>query len=135
MDKSSLMKIVTHWRDDFKKGQQWWSVAHHGALFSSIACSIGAGAVLELGKDHQTGFAMVLTSLAAALTGIAASGGFARKWRSNRLSRSRLDILLIDIQIDSADIGSLTGRLKGILSAHDIEIVGDKGSPEDLIAT
>lgn len=126
MDKESLTTEITRWRNDFKTGQYWWSVAHHSALFGSIACSISAGAVLQLTGENHTGAATILTSLAAALTGIATSGGFARKWRTNRLSRSRMDLLLIDLETDTPDLNKITQRFKEIVSQHDSEVVDEK---------
>ncbi len=64
--------------------------------------------------------------MAAALSSLAAAGGFERKWRSNRLSRSRIDGLLMDIENDSPNLSELTNQLKEIIAKHDLEIVGEK---------
>ena len=69
------------------------------------------------------GLSSVLTSMAAVLTSLAAAGGFERKWRSNRLSRSRVDCLLIDIEAETPDIPDLAKQLKDIIIKHDQEIV------------
>ena len=68
-----------------------WSSAHHLSLFGSIICSILAGVQIQIFKNPD--IASVLTAMAAVLTGIAASGGFERKWRSKRLSRSKADCI------------------------------------------
>jgi len=90
---------------------------------------VTAGAVLQLKDPDYSGFAAVLTTLAAALTAIATAGGFERKWRSNRLSRSDIDCLLIDLEAQGANFDALSVELKKIIARHDMEIVKDSGSP------
>lgn len=70
--------------------------------------------------------ATVFTSIAAALAGVAASGGFERKWRSNRLSRSKADCLLIDLGNEKTDPEEVREKYKEIVENHDLEIIGDK---------
>lgn len=125
MDKNILNQEATKWHDWFQKGQKSWSVAHHVTVFGSIICSVLAGAVLQVKSSDLAGFAAVLTTIAAALTSLAAAGGFERKWRSNRLSRSRVDCLLIDLQADSPNISELAAQLKDIIAKHDLDIVSE----------
>ena len=123
-EKECLKKSIEEWRNARNNSQKLWSVVHHFSLFGSIVCSISAGAILQA-TANQT-LASVLTSIAAVLTGIAASGGFERKWRSNRLSRSNADRMLIDITCDDdADIKHLREQYKLAIEKHDSEVVGD----------
>jgi hypothetical protein len=62
---------------------------------------------------------------------MAAAGGFERKWRSNRLSRTRIDGLLMYIEEDSPNFADLTNQLKEIIVKHDMEIVGEKGKESE----
>jgi hypothetical protein len=126
MDKAVFKQEATKWRDWFQKGQKYWSIAHHATVFGSIFCSVTAGALLQLKGSELNGLAAVLTTIAAALTSLAAAGGFERKWRSNRLSRSRIDGLLIDITADTPNIPDLTNQLKDIIVKHDREIIGEE---------
>jgi len=126
MDKAVFKQEATKWHDWFQKGQKNWSVAHHVTVFGSIICSISAGAFLQVKSVDLVGFAAVLTTIAAALTSLAAAGGFERKWRSNRLSRSRVDGLLIDIEADAPNIPDLANQLKDIIAKHDQEIVKEE---------
>ena len=126
MEKSNLKHELIYWRKRHNKGQKCWSVAHHVSVFGSIICSISAGALLEVGYENLKQWAPVLTSIAAALTSLAASGGFERKWRSNRLSRSRIDCLLIDIEDDNSDLSEIKRQLKEIITQHDQEIVKEE---------
>lgn len=123
MDRNILKYEAIKWHHWFNKGQRNWSIAHHGAMFGSILCSVAAGAALQMKNGDLIGLATVLTSIAAALTSLSASGGFERKWRSNRLSRSRIDSLLIDLEAESPDIQDLANQLKDIIARHDQEIV------------
>lgn len=125
MDKKTLSEKALEFRLQFNKGQKNWSFAHHFSIFGSILCSIAAGAVLQIKEPDYSGLAAVLTTLAAALTAIATAGGFERKWRSNRLSRSAIDGLLIDLEAQGANFDSLSLELKKIIGRHDMEIVKD----------
>lgn len=137
MDKATLKREASKWRDWYYKGQRSWSAAHHSSIYGSIVCSVVAGALLQV-KGMDAGYAAVLTSIAAALSSAAAAGGFQRKWRSNRLSRSRVDGLLIDLEADDADLPKLSRQLKAIIAEHDREVVRDEGNgstPEAAPAT
>lgn len=126
MDKNTFKYEATKWHAWFYKGQKNWSVIHHATVFGSIICSVSAGALLQVKGPDMTGFATILTSIAAALTSLGVSGGFERKWRSNRLSRSLVDGLLIDIEAESPDINDLADQLKDIIARHDQEIVKEE---------
>jgi len=134
MDKNTLRSEAIKWRTRFYKGQKAWSIAHHVSLFGSIICSLVAGAMLQLNQTGHTGLAALFTSIAAALTGIATSGGFERKWRSNRLSRSRVDGLLIDLEDHSISAAQIATELKAIINSHDFEIVNEKRSAKEMPA-
>jgi hypothetical protein len=123
MQKDMLKEEALKWRAWFQKGQKNWSAAHHTTIFGSIICSVVAGALLQITGSELKGYAAVLTSMAAALTSLAAAGGFERKWKSNRLSRSRIDGLLIDMEAENPNMSDLADQLKDIISKHDEEIV------------
>jgi hypothetical protein len=127
MDKETLKKETTKWRNWFYKGQRGWSIAHHVSIYGAIFCSVFAGALLQI-PTLPVGYATFLTSCAAALSSIAAAGGFQRKWRSNRLSRSKADGLLLDIEADEVNIPDLVKQLKEIIAEHDMEIVREESN-------
>ena len=126
-EKETLKKHITEWRSERYAAQIRWSAVHHSCLFGSIICSVVAGAVIQVGPELST-FASVLTSIAAVLTGISASGGFERKWRSNRISRSKGDILLFDLDQENPDLEKICETFKEILEKHDLEVVGEANS-------
>ncbi len=131
MDKQLLTQEAVGWRNQFYKGQRLWSVVHHTCLFGSIICSVAAGALLQIYKDNAKIWSTILTTIAAVLTAIAASGGFDRKWRSNRLSRSCMDVLLIDLEGDNPNLDSIRDSLKDVIKKHDLEIVAEKSINSD----
>ena len=79
----------------------------------------------------MTQHASLLTTLAAVLTAIAASGGFERKWKSNRLSRSRADRMLLALDDDEADLHDVRAQLAQAIEKHDMEVVGEKDDVDD----
>ncbi|HEY3698908.1 MAG TPA: hypothetical protein VGK97_06215 [Spongiibacteraceae bacterium] len=134
MDKNCLLAKALAARKRFNTGQRMWSFAHHSTLFGSIICSVYAGWLIHGdGSSPQSAIASLLTTIAAALTGIATSSGFHRKWINNRLSRSRIDALLIDLMDDNADVVALARQLKQIILTQDDEIVHaeDKNKTSD----
>jgi hypothetical protein len=122
-EKLELFERIVAWRKERYSAQKRWSTVHHLALFGSIVCSVIAGAVIQFAAWEN--ITTLLTSLAAILTGIAASGGFERKWRSNRLSRSAADRLLLDLESDNCELKEIRGKFKQAIKKHDLEIVGE----------
>lgn len=123
-----LKDSINDWKSQRYDGQRHWSFVHHVMLFGSIICSLLAGAFIQL---EYSVAALVFTTLAAVLTGIASSGGFERKWRSNRISRSRADCLLLEIENEGVDLDSIRKKLAIAIEKHDLEIVGDKDESVD----
>jgi hypothetical protein len=123
-EKEQIRQSITVWRNARRAAQKRWSGVHHLSLFGSIICSVIATAQIQI--FNHSDIASLLTAIAAVLTGIAASGGFERKWRSNRLSRSKGDCLLIDIMSENADLNEIKRQYKLAIEKHDLEIVGDK---------
>ena len=120
MDKASIKQELIKWRKFYHNGQRCWSVAYYGAVYASIASSVIATIFLQ--SDHEQ-FATIFTTAAAALTSLSVSGGFERKWRSNRLSRCRMDLLLLDIESNAPDLDNIISQIKETISKHDAEIV------------
>src|SRR5262245_4858044 len=79
---------------------KFWSFVHHGFLFAAAILSSCAAIVIELGfqivgLDSKRSGAM-LAAVSALASALAATGGFQRKWRTNRRTRGRLRTLLTD---------------------------------------
>ncbi|WP_445663588.1 hypothetical protein [Enterobacter soli] len=127
----ALTEKASAWLTRFRRGQMFWSFAHHLSIFGSIICSVTSGVLLQINTQEYSVLASVLTTIAAALTAIATAGGFERKWRSNRLSRSKIDCLLIDIEVSNVADKSLYEKLKKIIGDHDQEIVQETSNQLD----
>lgn len=72
-------------------GSRAWSAAHHGSLGFAAVLSAAAAVVskLSFGTPAQRSDATaILAGIAALLATLAASGGFERKWRTNRVNRA-----------------------------------------------
>lgn len=123
-----LIEKINTWRKERYGAQRKWSGVHHFVLFGSIISSVLAGALIQLEKVEA---ATVLTTIAAVLTGIAASGGFERKWKSNRLCRSRADCLLLELDNEKTDINLVREKLACAIEKHDLEVVGEKNEEHD----
>jgi hypothetical protein len=100
-----VRKEANKWQAWFYKGEKGWSFANHFSLFGSVVCSVAAGALL-----HFTG---------------------QRKWRSNRISRGRMDALLLDLETPNPDLAGIRNSLKEIILKHDMEIVGEKSMAQE----
>jgi hypothetical protein len=112
----------------YDRGSRWWSTAHHSSLYLAAGLSGASALLLKLDSLKQwhyaTDVAAVASAVAALLGTIAASGGFERKWRANRLSRGKVEELRIDLADDSADAKTMRDRLKAIIVAEDQAVVG-----------
>ncbi|MGX0889408.1 hypothetical protein AB7M22_001416 [Pseudomonas sp. ADAK2 TE3594] len=120
MDVISLKTQCEALRSNFLTGQKAWSAAHHAVTFGGILCSLGAIIFIQI---QAPTWATLSTALAASLAGMATAGGFERKWRRNRISRSKIDGLLIDLGDESVDLHSAAAELKNIILQHDEGIV------------
>ena len=112
----------------YDKGSRWWSTAHHSSLYFGAAFSATAALLLKLdfmkAWPYTTDLAAAIAAVAALLGTFAASGGFDRKWRANRMSRGKIEELRIDLMDPDADLKSLRERFKAIIEAHDQAIAG-----------
>lgn len=125
---NQLVERISAWREQRYKAQKLWSLVHHLALFGSVISSVIAGTLIQL---EYSGMAMVGTTIAAVLSGIAASGGFERKWRSNRISRSHADCLLVELDRQDVDLASVRQRFIAAIEKHDLEVVGETVDSDD----
>lgn len=140
-EKDSLQIHVNRWYRWSHKGQKLWSLCHHSFLFGSVVMGLLAAALLKLLPDEvrwdlmgiawsKDNIAALLSLSAAVLAGIAATGGFERKWRINRLSRSKIEMLMIDMEAPDVDVRAVREALKKVIKEHDAGIVGSNNPAE-----
>ncbi len=107
-----------------------WSLIHHTFLFGGAVLSAAAGVVLQLDvhvvEISATSLATLLAGAAALTTTIAGSGGFDRKWRTNRLIKVRLVQLGIDLMNPEVEDANIRQDLKDIARLRYEGIVGAK---------
>ncbi len=126
----SLESEIHRWHKRWSLGQKLWSFVHHGTLIGAAVASVvvafslqfDGNIILGVAKNNlSTGFALV----AATFSGIAAVGGFERKWKANRLSLSKLDQLRLKSLKEGANTDELIDDLTAIVGMHDRQIIGD----------
>src|SRR6266404_1799368 len=126
-EKAELKTMVESKYDEYRSGAKSWSGIYHGCLFASIIASSVATLFLKLEilkNTYQSDIAASLALLAAILTAMTAEGGFNRKWRANRVSRSLTEQLRTDTSDPAIDGAQIRKRLNEIIRRHDEGIIG-----------
>jgi hypothetical protein len=124
-----LREQVTVMRQHHYSAQRYWSFLHYATTFGAAILSLIVATIAPL-RDWQ--FAWIskdaliagLSLVAAILATLAARGGFERKWIANRLTRSKLDLLALDLLDEKSNVGEIKDTLKRIIAEHDAAIVG-----------
>jgi hypothetical protein len=107
-----------------------WSIVHHTFLFGAVVLSAAAALAIEADLSlwglsaKRTG--SVIAALASIAGGMAAAGGFQRKWRTNRRTRSRLRDLKRDLTDPALEPAVVRARLATIWDEHNTGISGEK---------
>jgi hypothetical protein len=111
-----------------------WSIAHHSFLFGAAILSAAAALILQLksgiSDPARSDWASVCAAIASVIGVVSAIGGFDRKWRTNRLTKARLEELQIDLMQDDFDSAKLRDDIKTMIRAHHAGIVGGGATPE-----
>ena len=82
---------------------------------------------LPWAPDTRADVAAVLAMIASFLGAIIASGGFERKWRINRLTKSTLEQLQISLMDPEADPAKIRKELKSMTLRRDTTITAEPG--------
>ena len=110
----------------YDKGSKSWSVAYNSSIFSAAGLSTISAVVLKVMSNNVLAqkISTLCASAAALLTTFIAGGGFARKWKANRLARGKIRQLFIDLEDPKADLSAIRTQLKKIMEEEDEAIVG-----------
>lgn len=117
----------------YNRGSRLWSAAHHWSLALSAVLSTLSALVLKMGfvrtalpwlYSYREDAATVLAGGAAIIATLAASGGFGRKWQTNRISRGQIERLRLDFNATDADPARIRDTLKDVIRTHDEGIIG-----------
>lgn len=104
-------------------GQRAWSFLYHGSAIG--AAVIAAVTTLLVTVEAGVLWEGIAAGAATVLSGIIATGQPQKKWRLNRLSRSKVDILLGEIrEAEDPKFEAIRKRLDKIIRDHDEGIVG-----------
>jgi hypothetical protein len=113
-----------------------WSLLHHGSLFLAAVLSAAAALVLQLNSlnwtaDTKADVAAILAASAAVMGVISTAGGFGKKWRTNRLTKSKLQQLSVYLMSPSCDLEKVEQELIGMVKVHHEGIVSSESSGGD----
>ncbi len=116
---------------EYKNEKLWvklWSLIHHSFLFGGAVFSALAALVLQLTWSipsvNSVDLGTILAAAGALAGTIAGVGRFERKWRTNRLTRNRLNQLQITLTDPTCDGETVRHELKSIWTDHDKGILG-----------
>jgi hypothetical protein len=120
----SKLRQQTEW---YGRGQRLWSLTHHATLFISALSSAAAAVIPQLegfaSGTVQKNLTSILAGSATVLISLNTAGSFGKKWRANRVSKSKVEQLsgeLIAREPTTTDID----RLNQVESDHDKEVAG-----------
>jgi hypothetical protein len=107
----------------YRTSQRFWSFWYWISLYATPIAAGGATIAAAVG-GYET--ATTILAAAATLLGTAsATGRFGEKWRANRTSRSKIEVLLIEARTNlAANDDLLREELERVISDQDLAILG-----------
>lgn len=118
----TLVSLIGEKLKHFKRGQVAWSFLYNGALYMApVGAFLTTLSASTGGSKATSTFAGGVTTL---LTAVAAQGRFQDKWRANRLARSGLEQLQVDLMEPNADLHAVREQFKQIVREEDRAILG-----------
>lgn len=99
-----------------------WTIAYHSTLYGATLSSAAAGYLTTVEGGHVE-IVRVCAFLAAILSAMAGIGDFRRKWQANRQTRTKLELLIVDLT-PSGNLEAMKTFFKAILQEHDAAVVG-----------
>lgn len=102
-----------------------WSFGYHTLIYASAVCSAVASVLLKIDflKDkHASDISAILAACAALCSTLLAGGGFARKWKANRIARGKVRKLLLEIQNPAPDAAAIRKQLEEVIEEQDKQI-------------
>jgi hypothetical protein len=132
LERQQFIDLVADKYRNYQRGQVWWSFLYNGSLFlAPVGAFLSTVAIFGGASQTLKAIAAAVTTL---FTTIAAQGRFQDKWRANRIARSGLEAIRIDLGDPAADLHALRQTFKSIVKTEDLAIlgpVGDKPGPDN----
>jgi hypothetical protein len=141
-EKSELRAYVISLLRDEARWTRAWSALYHGFLFGAAILSAAAALTLQLKtiplvEQSRADLATIFSALASLIGVVSVSGGFARKWRANRMTKAALEQIEIELMDPSCDPGKIRSKLAEMKRIHHLAIVGDEepAKPEENVSS
>ncbi len=122
-----LRKDIEDYFGRYDRGTKAWITGYNVLIYSSATFSALAAVVLKtefLKPPHAADISAALAALAALFSTYIAAGGFARKWRANRIARGKINQLKIDLEDPAVSTTKIRDSLKEIIKEEDEGIIG-----------
>ncbi|MEM8951830.1 MAG: hypothetical protein AAGA21_08410 [Pseudomonadota bacterium] len=127
-DKYNVRELSSKYLRIHKLSTKFWSFLHHSFLFGAALLSACAALILTIDNPSlfisDADLAAILSAIAAFMGVISGSGGFQRKWETNRETLSELKQIEIDLMSENINIDGVKMKLKEIIYNHDKGILG-----------
>lgn len=107
----------------YRRSQRYWSFWNWTPLYATPVAAFGATILAAVGENEVA--TTVLAAIATLLGAVSAVGRFGEKWRINRESRSKVEVLRVEIRTNpEADLSKLRDELEKIIPEQDGAILG-----------
>jgi len=129
LERQRLHSLVSEYCVSSLRWTRFWSFVHHSTLFGGVVLSglatlsLAAKWPPESSKPDYNLVAIILAGCATLIGTLAATGGFATKWRANSEEYTGLQLLYIDAGDGNVTSDEIRTRLKKLISEADAQIV------------
>jgi len=116
---------------EYTRWTKLWSFVHHTTLFGSAALSASAAIIIKIppilagsniGAENMAAILAVIAALMGTIGGV---GGFQRKWKTNRRTKSSFEQLELDFLSEKIDPESIIDKIQKIIKTHHDGIIGE----------
>jgi hypothetical protein len=133
-DQTERSELRAYVVSELRNEARWtraWSALYHCFLYGAAILSAAAALTLQLKtitltEGSRADLATGLAALASLIGVISVSGGFARKWRANRMTKAALEQMEIELMDPNCDPGKIRAKLGEMKRIHHLTIVGDE---------
>lgn len=116
---------------EYTRWTRLWSFVHHISLYGAAALSAAAAIIIKVPLPippwdiSAQDKAAMLAATAALIGTISGIGGFHRKWKTNRRTKSSFEQLQLDFLIEEVDPKQVIEKIQLIIKTHHEGIIGE----------